>query len=76
MTDIYTDERLKSHEILIEAHGEDDYYDKVQLVAEMEKCYDDMNIGGIKTKIRYAHRENDLIRSFMIEYKKIKESAR
>ena len=70
--ELLEDERLKPHDILIEAHGEDDYYDKVFLLSEMERVYDELGVGKIKFKGGYVKEGRQLVREFMIAFKEMK----
>ncbi len=75
-TDIFEDDKLKPHDILVEAHGEDDFYDKVFLISEIEKAYDKLNIGKIKLEGSYVERARFLLGNFMVAFKDAKMRAK
>ena len=70
--DLIEDERLSPHEILIEAHGEADFYDKCLLIAEVELCYDKEEVCKKSWNPEKVGSVRELVVKFIKDFAKIK----
>lgn len=75
-TELQSDDRLKPHEILVEAHGEEDFYDKTFLVAEIEKAYDELHVEKVEAAGSYVERGRFLVHNFVKAFKGAKSQAK
>ena len=68
------DNELKAYDILVEAKGEQDFYDKCILIAEVEHCYDKEKICKKEWNDNKVMAVRNLTKEFIKDFAIIKDS--